>query len=500
MQVQGSGSCSKLKAPVSHPKNKAFAKRCVSALIAVTAALGTSAAIAATPSASGVNQTGDDNSARISQQPEGAALYGFVVQQGQSNSALVTQVGPAETAITADVWQSGSSNAAETEQSNIENFSLISVQQHGNDNLATSLQQDSVQARGFIVQSGELNIADLYQAHMNATASIDQNGIANNASVQQTGDYLYHQNAFVYQQGDNNLTQAVQSGIGGNVLSSHQIGSGNYAEVSQWQSGEVSVGDSEVMMVVEGNENQVFVEQDNNQDGSFVLTQSGNFNHIIVYQSGEAMSTVMTSVYSSGNADAIDQVGSASDVEISRFNTNNSQILVNQEGYNDSIFVEQGYSEVASATINQYSTINSSISVRQVDTNSTQANVEQAATLSTVNVAQTGGVYSSSAQVRQYYAGEGGPAELIASIYQMDGTDVSSAEIQQTGLNGEALIEQVAVRESSALIMQDAIDSYAEIQQVGGQGNSARIDQTGEAYSASIYQSGNYNDASITQL
>lgn len=453
-------------------------------------------------SSSDIDQTGAHNTAEIEQQNAEFGLHGYINQTGSSNDAYIFQVGPVEEEIVSEIWQTGSSNSAVTEQSDITRSATLSIQQTGHGNSTTAAQVGSELAQGVVEQVGSYNEASLYQGQPDTTAVITQYGTANSANVDQSGEpFFYFQEAFVYQEGDDNAINVLQDQMGMNRLDSQQVGTGNYAEIHQFQDADMSEGVATAILRTDGNYNQTYVEQDTNALGTFTLEQSGDFNFVSVFQAGEGADATIVSHDSHYNSDSVQQEGLEIEVEVDRISTDNSTTDLTQRTFDSNIYVEQSHSNAVLAQVGQDSTLSVEARVRQMNVQDTEALIDQMfVSESNATIEQSSGTMSSAAVIQQHGDNEMPGANLIASIYQSDGTDLSSAEIQQTNNNNTALIQQLNVASSEAFITQDGISGYAEIVQSDGHSNSAIVAQSGEGYSASIYQSGNNNDAYIAQM
>lgn len=448
-----------------------------------------------------VTQGGVSNSAVITQENPSEGMYAHIIQSGTGQDASIYQSGPVEDFLTAEIEQAGASNTAATEQTGVVYEGALSIYQNGNSNLATAIQFGSFTTGGSISQVGDLNQVTLYQADTNSFASISQEGTANTVNMTQSGIEIYSQQATVKQIGSNNVMDVTQDLMGQNQLNATQIGNGNYADLHQLQYPDISYGVANIQMVVDGNNNSVFVTQDFNPIGDFILDLQGDENRIEVLHGGEAANVEITSHYSNYNSDLIDQSGSAAMININRLYTNNSSTDIVQRSYSETIGITQEYTDNASVYIRQLSTLLSEIEVQQLNASGVNASINQNTVVSEATIVQNIATASDAIISQDYAAGTGGG--LIASIYQTDGADMATAEILQTNVENIASIGQSGVTNTEARIEQTGAGGYALIVQTsleGGVSNSASIIQAGEGYSASIYQDGNNNVATIAQM
>lgn len=436
---------------------------------------------------------GDDNVAVITQQNAPQA-YASIAQDGQSNAGTILQVGPAEEMINATITQSGSSQMANIAQSGVEVLATGDVIQFGTGNNANAVQENVSNISFSIDQGGEANVTNIYQSRMQGNAEVTQRGFGNDARVDQIeGPFIA--NATIYQNGSENVVEVLQEGdIQGAVISS-QIGSDNYTSVYQKISGPPP--GIFASLLVEGDGNVVLVDQNSAADGHLSHSSSGDFNRFEYIQGGDGLHITLSSQASNNNSDYIRQRGAGVQINADRTGTHNSEIWIDQSGMSGDIEVEQTNSELVRAEFHQQN-LGHYATIRQINVYDSLGFVEQLEGASTATIEQSD-TSSSSAIVHQ---GLGG-VDLIATIYQSGGTDISTAEIQQSNYQSTALIAQAGVTDVYALIVQTGTLGYAEIRQTaenGGMHNSATINQAGEGYSASIHQSGMNDTAVISQI
>lgn len=200
-----------------------------------------------------IAQTGNANSAMVRQEISGGTDV-IVKQNGSGNAADVTQ-SAADTEIR--VTQTGTNNSATIVDQGTDLFSGPSVVQNGDGNTvsatainnnfsdhtitqtglrnhATTNQFDVSSSSLSITQTGADNQADITQAGLIQSATINENGNGNLASITQSGvnELLIGNTALITQVGNNNSAAVRQVGDGfASTIS--QIGSGNYANVYQ---------------------------------------------------------------------------------------------------------------------------------------------------------------------------------------------------------------------------------------------------------------------------
>ncbi len=204
-------------------------------------------AMAQTNNSSSVDQSGKNQEAVVDQVGQNSNASA-IVQSNEKNKAFVSQVNsPEESGNSTNSYinQSGKRNLATVTQdnnrtntsSNIANYLLNAViDQSGNDNVATQIQGPHSQmgaTNAYITQSGNSNQAFQIQVRYGNTATIVQSGNSNKAAQAQDTkipDDVFGSNntASIFQSGNSNLAEQEQNGWANNAFID-QSGNGNTA-------------------------------------------------------------------------------------------------------------------------------------------------------------------------------------------------------------------------------------------------------------------------------
>lgn len=256
-----------------------------------------------------VLETGDDNSAIITQGFDGAGLampgnISYVDQIGDDNDAVVDQTNNGFGGQNHDskILQTGNENAADVEQRNATGNAF--VKQDGDGNIANVLEVGNFDlahpAAGlapydaYVLQDGDDNTVNMsIYGDRSASAAIqkgDDNKITQELG-QAVGEKVYQSSAYANQEGDRNEAMQVMEGQGfaGNidVLFDReriwQKGDDNYASQLQKDDGLVTIYTT----------NYAEVKQTGDNNDSW-QTQTGSNNDSRVIQNGDGNSSIST--------------------------------------------------------------------------------------------------------------------------------------------------------------------------------------------------------------
>ena len=365
-----------------------------------------------------------------------------VNSDGNGNSADIAQTG----SNTADIEQIGNSQTATIGQNGTDNDGM--AEQYGNGNASDIAQVGSTNSAWTGQLDGDGNTAD-----------IDQDGTGNGAWVTQGMVENYYSDpnyqpstslpgnsnsASIDQGGANNVGDVIQVGSG-NAIDVDQSGSSNTAIVYQgWAFG--FWGETPVTSALSSYNSTVTINQNTGDNYSAVWQYGGDNNSIAIDQQGAANRTQIAQgfIYEDANYDFPHPI----------YNTNNN-----------------------GATINQVGTDNSAKMFQLGDNNSFTLNQNGAS--NTVGGRGLSGLEA----IRNGYFDQGGNDNEFTGT-QNDGATLDDKSYQYGDSNDIDLIQNAG---DVALIQQDGNSNNANNYQYGG-GQSSSIIQTGDSNNASVTQ------------
>lgn len=386
--------------------------------------------------------------------PNMVSADALIDQSGDAHVATINQEAVSYQA-SASIYQAGESNNAATIQADLADYTIVSETNQTGEHNETSIEQASLthDARAGASSTGNRNTIRIRQINPNDDvlfAEAIQTGDDNQVVILQENNE-FGSAAIVYQEGVSNVTWLEQSDGGAESADLVQIGDNNITTVYQVGGSVAADYGGSTYTYISGNENEVTIEQSGALGSSVSYVQVGSSSTANIYQTGETQILSMANDDAHNNMDTVYQTSESGTIFVTRQGTSDSDTNILQTG---------GWNV---------------IQVDQLVSNSVTANVIQ----------------------------DGAVSEFHEAAILQTNSENSVATIEQSGLESMASIEQHHVTDSEASIIQSSQSIQADITQHLGESNLAAIIQTvgaGEGVSASIYQTGNGNEAIISQM
>ncbi len=258
-----------------------------------------------------VIQTGDANLAEQIQQ--GSNLQSFIAQYGHQNSAHTDQSGPGLYTLHASVTQYGASNSTDIRQSHTREAGNVSAQVEQSGYLNTVvLEQVNAGMNAVIYQQGANNTVHASQTYVANTLSVESIGQDNRVNALQDGLGT----ASIVQDGTANEVQVEQISLGPGHEQARvvQQGSGNRVDIYQL-SGRYPAGTADLHQI--GDRNSADIETDSRGHITFVQQGTGNelsadvaASEVTGQSIGDFNRVEISSLTMFRNSLTIDQVGS----------------------------------------------------------------------------------------------------------------------------------------------------------------------------------------------
>lgn len=235
-----------------------------------------------------------------------------IEQIGHSNKVMVEQLALDFGENRSNVTQIGSGHEASIHQENAFNVATSTIRQTGDRNVASVYQSIGLYS-AIIDQAGRFNTAIVSQSRESFFQSeIYQVGVGNDARVTQGGVFTSG-HSLIVQNGANNLAVVDQGGVSHDDISLISIvGDDNHAIVNQATTQPFAKSVSDVDIT--GNANYVEVQQHpvEGGDASSAVLLSGDTNHITVSQETDGFAQSSIEGVGQGNVIGIRQSGPAS--------------------------------------------------------------------------------------------------------------------------------------------------------------------------------------------
>lgn len=301
-------------------------------LLAATVSLVLAGQAQAADQSATTEQNGNDNIADITQSG-GSYVWTELTQNGDSNEATVIQTG---INVSVEATQQGVANQLMTTQEgfgtwvrsnqegegNLQSISqrseggaTASVDQYGLDNEVYVFQTEGDYNDGRITQMGQENLVTLTQTYILNSLDATQDGIGNQASIQQTG----HVTAQINQAGLDNSVELLQGAYSAADAVISQTGEYNEASVSQSDGSYDS--SSDLYLSQNGIRNRADVRVAV-AGGSFDFTQTGTGNELNARQGGSNGSITGVSIGDDNSVD-IAQMGNANSLDLAQNGSDN---------------------------------------------------------------------------------------------------------------------------------------------------------------------------------
>lgn len=348
--------------------------------------LGTTHSYAASNTAD-LTQSGAQNTAALTQTGQGN--HSVQVQLGTDTRQTVLQTGELNAASiyqgertrgTIDIDQSGESHLVEIYQ-DTRGWSTVAVTQRGSVNEVRIDQGSNNAGRVTSYQEGTHNLHDFRLENMSGTPSLSARtlGNGNTMRVVQGEDAQYFMDADLVQNGDNNLID-LQQQWRRQEAEVNQQGNGNIVQVQQSGLGPIEgeLSGSLTQASQNGNDNVMNVRQ--GSDGNTLISsQNGDRNTLDVQQWGWSgyLTTKMTNrleatVNGNDNRMTVVQTGGAGAHEITAEQTgNNNEMNLSQRNTTDSSLDMAQRGDGLAMTVTQMNTQNDHFALVQEGTNHT---------------------------------------------------------------------------------------------------------------------------------
>ena len=329
----------------------------------------------------------------------------------------------------------------------------------------------------------------------------------------------------IYQDGDGNTAETIQTATISGYISITQEGSDNSATALQDR-----IDSSDATIDTTGTGNTSDIKQINSYGVTANIMQEGDFNNAEIRQRGHSdFSTAVIEqttnlhpdyVADSNDALIIQRAGTDADAEIlQQYGTGFSDATIEQVSAIDISFasIVQWDAYLSSATIYQSGSEQQAY-IDQDFTTGTVASIEQYGDLDYADIQQLPDTYDSMASVFQdgssneaYITQDAvsstvfdayDPSATFAKIDQIGNSNIADV-LQEVGIDLQATVSQTGDL-NDALVTQSGSSNITSIEQIGT-GNIASVNQSGFGAAgfeniATIAQYGSYDEASITQL
>jgi hypothetical protein len=401
-------------------------------------------------------------------------------QTGQYNDAVVDQNGSDAQSV---VTQSG-------DGTNLDRQNEVSVTQDGVGAFSSVSQAGSDRNEAEVIQDGD-NMSIVEQTGTSLGAEVRQDGDFNNSWIyqngnsSQVGNALNGSSAGVIQTGDNNSSLVDQDPSSYATTNVTQIGDHNNSTVIQEVTGGAGANRSSADVDQLGNNNLSNVTQTsalNNARLDATVLQDGDWNNSAVTQGGQDNEA---SVSQDGNYHASTVTQSGEDADAT----------VTQTGNNQTSFVTQQDDAGASATVRQGNGVaGSAFNTSRVTQNALNADAD---------VTQEGS-YNLSEVTQGRTAGTAFQTNGQQAVINQSGDD-NKSYATQTGSQGDLVVDQSGDFNTSTVVQSGFANESGDITMLTagvdqqGSYNETTITQSGQLSSATALQTGDNNDAFITQ-